>query len=269
MRGTEKYLAFLLIAAYLAAAVSAASYYADVTFDIDSSGFVQIRGLTNHPSLAAKETDEFTSKKGKFWLLNITLDNDFSDFAYAVYLPKDAAVNYAKSPTPLRIGSENGKTFVKGYGKDSRLEVIVQYSIEPSAEERNYFVFAALGVLLLGGGAWYFARRKPKETRHHRENPGHPGHSGHSETAREIGEKKESKEAWYNKEILIPRQRDIVGVLESHQKPVTQKYLEEHMEIPKSSLSRNIDSLVKRGILNKESNGMTNLLSINPKRPEF
>ena len=43
--------------------VCADDYYADITIDIDDSGFVTIDGITNHPDLLVGDTEIYTSKK--------------------------------------------------------------------------------------------------------------------------------------------------------------------------------------------------------------
>ena len=43
---------------------------------------------------------------------------------------------------------------------------------------------------------------------------------------------------------------------------ITQKELEEKMQIPKSSISRNVKTLQVKSILKKESVGQTNYLSL-------
>ena len=42
--------------------ISAQDYYADITIEVDSSGFVTIDGVTNHPDLLIENTEIYTSK---------------------------------------------------------------------------------------------------------------------------------------------------------------------------------------------------------------
>ena len=69
--------------------ISAENYYADIIIDVDSSGFVTINGITDHPDLLIKNTEMFTSKKQGYWLLNITKDDIFSDFVYVIPYQKN------------------------------------------------------------------------------------------------------------------------------------------------------------------------------------
>ena len=75
----------------------AEQYYADVTINVDNSGFVTVDGITNHPDLLINNTELYTSKKQSYWLLNITKEDIFSDFIYSLTLPSGSSINYVKS----------------------------------------------------------------------------------------------------------------------------------------------------------------------------
>ena len=98
--------------------VLADNYYADITINVDNSGFVTIEGTTNHPDLLAENTEIYTSKKQSYWLLNITKDEIFSDFVYVVTLPEGASINYVKSSSFIRIEEDLGSLVVKGFGQN-------------------------------------------------------------------------------------------------------------------------------------------------------
>jgi len=93
------------------------SYYADLAIDVDSSGFVTIDGVTNYPDLLVQDSQEYTSKKQSYWLLNITKNEIFSEYAYVITLPKSSSINYLKSTGSIRIEEELGNLLVKGYGE--------------------------------------------------------------------------------------------------------------------------------------------------------
>ncbi|MBU2442886.1 MAG: winged helix-turn-helix transcriptional regulator, partial [Nanoarchaeota archaeon] len=59
--------------------------------------------------------------------------------------------------------------------------------------------------------------------------------------------------------------REIMRIIEKNKKPITQAALEKILKIPKSSLSRNIDSLVRKDIITKEGKGMSNVLFLKNK----
>ncbi|MCX6710894.1 MAG: hypothetical protein NTZ02_02280, partial [Candidatus Woesearchaeota archaeon] len=64
MKGKAALFAVLIFAVLIiilyAASASAQGYYADVTFDILSSGQVKIWGITNHPMLSPGIYDNYT-----------------------------------------------------------------------------------------------------------------------------------------------------------------------------------------------------------------
>jgi ABC-type amino acid transport substrate-binding protein len=62
---------------------------------------------------------------------------------------------------------------------------------------------------------------------------------------------------------LPSRQKQIIDILfGSEDFSITQSLLEKKMSIPKSSLSRNVDSLVRKGFVDKKPYGMTNILKL-------
>jgi len=83
--------------------VYAQDYYADIEINVDDAGFVTINGQTNHPNLLIENSPIYTSKKQDYWLLNITLNEEFSEYVYSVDLPTSASINYIKSSGFFRI----------------------------------------------------------------------------------------------------------------------------------------------------------------------
>ncbi len=255
----------VIIIMLLAASITMAQeMYADVVFDVSDTGSVNIKGLTNHPSLSERTTNELTSKKGDYWVFNLSLNETFSAFVYSVELPEGAVISYAKGSTPVRIGN-NGRTFVKATGTSKEMGITIQYSIENGKKSTGNLILIPVAVLLavfsILAGIFIRSRRKLHPAR----EANHVPEAGQDLSYQEA----KQKQQWYDKSLLAERQRQIVELMEKHGKPVTQKRIEEEMGIPKSSLSRNIESLIRRGIIKKEGKGMTNIISINPKKPEI
>ncbi len=80
-RGFMPYIIAFLIFLNIA---MAQEYYGDVTISIDAGGNAVFTGLSNHPKLEDRSTQELTSKKGQYWLFNLTLAENFSDFVFRV-----------------------------------------------------------------------------------------------------------------------------------------------------------------------------------------
>ncbi len=214
-------------------AVSAEEFYADVLFDVDSSGRSSVSGRANHPFLAEGVVDSLTSMRGGVWLFNLTLPEGdvFSEYVYAVRLPEDAAVNYVKSGGQFRIVTDGGRITVRGVG-EGRLSAVVQYSILERESGVPVYVYVAAAAALAGGAGLVLYSRSRRVS---------PVVGGG---------------------VLTDRQRDILGIVSGEGRPVNQALVCERLGLPKSSVSRNVDGLVRMGLLRKTRTGMSTMLSL-------
>ncbi len=225
---------FLLMLIFLVPGVHS-SYYADVDIYVSNDGIVSIDGETNHPLLQVESSSDLTSKNGRFWLLNITVNDSFSDFIYHLHLPAGSVVNYLKTPTLARIETSHDELGIIGTGHERKFVVVVQYTIS-SGRGLVQYVSALIGLAVFIAGILLviFVRKKKKKP-------------------------------LYNSDSLTERQKQIVKLVEKSRKPITQTDIERATRFPKSSLSRNIGSLVRKGILKKEEKGMSNLIFLSNK----
>jgi len=209
-----------------------AGYYADIDIFLEDDGNVIIEGISNYPDLLTEQqSPDYTSKKGKYWLFNMTIDETFDEFIYRLHMPKDSDINYLKTRHLSRIDQDDSMTVI-GTGRDESLVILVQYSIN-KLENNNYILYLILLIVILTSLSTYFFL---------------------------FHKKKKLKQIDPN--ILTERQKIIYDILKKSKKPVTQKYIEEKTNLPKSSVSRNIESMVRKGIISKEKVGMSNKLSI-------
>lgn len=222
-------------------AICADSYYADLTILVDPSGYVTIDGYTNYPNLLVKDSQNYTSKDKSYWLLNISIEENFSEFVYTVILPKGASVNYIKSSGEIRITGEQGNLMVKGYGENKKLLIIIQYQIEKdyTSVAEMYGVIVAIiilitAIVLLLLYKYGFLKKKIKK-----------------EDIKDIELKG-----------LNERQKQIVKLLAEVNRPLTQTDIQRELKMPKAAVSRNIRTLEKKGIIEKERIGMSNLISL-------
>ena len=207
-------------------------YYADVTIEVDYTGEVTISGQTNHPQLLIEKTQNYTSKEGIYWTLNISISDSFSDYIFDVSFPEGTVINYLKVPSSFRIETYDGRLHLIGTGQEKPFSVVVQYRFEDKNTEQDYqILLGLLFVMVLLVTVYYLNlnQKKPKK-----------------------------KKTEYK--FLTDRQKQIVGYLESKKEPVTQAELQRELKFPKASLSRNIDSLINKGLLKKGRKGMTNLV---------
>ncbi len=219
---------FLLIVSFVEGA-----YYADVKIELNDDGSATITGDTNHPSLVKYSTMSYTTKKENTYTFNITLQEVFSSYIYEIKFPKGAKINYLKTPRLARIDDDSGIIKVIGTGSNQPFLIIAQYTL---SEKRNtlFFVIGLVSLLLFILVIFFILSRKARSK-----------YKGKS----------------YNPDALTQRQKQIISILEKNKGRITQAEIEKITKLPKSTLSRNIDSLIRRGIIKKEQKGMTNLIS--------
>ncbi|MCJ7570896.1 MAG: MarR family transcriptional regulator [Candidatus Thermoplasmatota archaeon] len=236
------FLCNLLILIIFLPTTSAQDYYADVTIDVDSYGFVTIDGTTNYPDLLIKNTEIYTSKKQSYWLFNITKDENFTDFVYVLTLPEGSSINYIKTTGSIRIEEDQGKLIVNGFGENVPFAIQVQYQIGISTEEEfikfdPVFIFLiAVIIILIAILAGIFVK--------------------------EIVKTYDLKEDGYDFKGLNQRQKQIMKLLIDKKTPLTQTDIQRELNIPKAAVSRNIRGLELKGLIEKEQIGMSNLIRL-------
>lgn len=225
----------------LPVSASPQSYYADIEIFADEAGFVTITGTTNHPTLIVDNSDMFTSKQKSIWKLNISTEEIFSNLVFKLHLPKNSVVNYLRTPSLARIEDSTGGLVIIGTAENQKLNLIAQYSTRKNAEVQwvegrlfywLIFIFAGIaGALLL----FFIAANKLKF----------------------------NKQKNHDLSFLTERQKIIYNIVKQSKKPLTQTAIQLKAGLPKSSVSRNIDSLVKRNLLIKNPSGMSNMITLN------
>jgi len=220
---------FLLLILMLST-VLAQEYYADVEIEIDETGLASISGSSNHPLLGG-QTDAFTSKRGTHWLFNLTLE-EFSDYYLSVQFPEGAEINYMKVQGSFRI-VPGQRIKVISTGESEKMELVAQYTIK--REDSFPVVIVILALLAAAVAAW----------------------SGRKLFLR----------AWIPRQkmaavrsTLTDAQRLIVDSLIAAKSPITQKQLQHRTKLPKATLSRNIEILHQKNIIEKQSRGLMNMI---------
>ena len=231
----------LLLLIYLPT-TSAQDYYADVKIDVDSYGFVTIDGTTNYPNLLAKNTENYTSKKQGYWLLNITKEENFTDFLYVLTLSEGASINYIKSSGSIRIEENQGKLVVRGLGENEPFSIQVQYQIGKSTGNESvkfdsvFLVLITVIIVLIAILIGIFIKERRTT--------------------------EEPKGDGYDFKGLTPRQKQIMTLLIDKKMPLTQTDIQRELNIPKAAVSRNIRGLEFKGLIEKEQIGMSNLIRL-------
>jgi len=218
---------FIITALMLSSSLSL--YYADVSIDIDKSGLVSVSGLTNHPDLNVKNTNAYTSKQGSTWTFNLTINENFSNYVYSVSLPGNAAVTYIKAPAGFRIEQGVSGIAVKGTGQNQFFQIVIQYQLIEDVYG-SYIILTVCGVIAFSL-LFYFLKTRVKKSK-----------------------KLDIKD-------YPERQRKILEIVSKKERTTLTELLKE-MKIPKSSLSRNIDSLVRQGAITSERKGMSKIIKL-------
>jgi len=216
-------------------------FYADITIDVDSSGFVTIEGVTNYPNLLVKNTEAYNLKKQSYWLLNITKEEIFSDFVYVLTLPESSSINYIKSSGSIRIEEDEGKLIINGFGENELFSIQIQYQTgkltDASFKFDPIFIFLINVIILLIAILIVIFIKDRKRTKVINKNG-------------------------YDLKGLSQRQKQIMKLLIDRKKPLTQTEIHRELNIPKASVSRNIRRLELKGLIEKEQIGMSNLIRI-------
>lgn len=222
--------------------VCAEEYYADLVIDVDNSGYVTIDGVTNHPDLLVDNTETYTWKKQSYWLLNITKNENFSDFIYNLNLPRGSSINYIKTSGSIRIEENFGNLLIKGFGQNESLSIIVQYQIKNTSF--NVLMLTLIFLVIVLSLYIIVSKLKPKK-------------KDLLDTNKKTDEKID-----YNFKGLSGRQIKIMKLLIDSEKPLTQRDIQKELDMPKAAVSRNVHSLELKGLIEIEKIGMSNLIRI-------
>ncbi len=222
----------LLLVVLLLCLPLATAYYADIVVDVAPTGEVSISGTTNHPTLLVKASQNYTSKDAQYWLLNITKDGFFEAGVVEIMLPKGTDVNYLKAPSFSRFTQANDRLVIVSTLENKPFSFLVQYSITPEETNDSFKVWFVILIATVSIFLSLFLFKKKRATTD------------------------------FDLSVLPSRQRAIMKILIRHNGRLTQAQLEKSMDLPKSSLSRNVDALVRLGLIEKIPTGMTNVLKL-------
>jgi uncharacterized membrane protein len=217
--------------------------YADVNLRVDERGIVYFSGTTNYEPFTS-QSEYFTSKKGPYWLLNITTKEEFSDYYLSVEFPKNTEINYIKTSGNFRI-TETPSLRVITSGEEEKIEIVVQYVL--ISRPINYLNFIGAFIILVSVIFIIFFFAKQKRPKHEK-----------------IDTNKQSHEKLnIIKHTLTDNQKAILDILQQSKGPITQKQLQHRTNLPKATLSRNLELLKQKNIITKQSRGMANVIFIN------
>jgi uncharacterized membrane protein len=218
-------------------------YYADIDIRVDDSGVVSINGKTNHPDLLAENSEWYTFKNQSYWLLNITKNEVFSDYIYALTLPQGSTINYIKSSGFRGIKEESGRLIITGSGGNESLSIVVQYQINNRSLDFNILLILGMLMLILVILLVFIIYQNKRK---------------------KLGDSDErlDNDIGYNFRGLTDRQKQIIELLIEAKRPLTQVEIEKELDIPKAAVSRNVHSLEIKSLIEIEKIGMSNLIRL-------
>jgi uncharacterized membrane protein len=234
---------FLFFLVFLAICSSAYSQtnYADISVRVDERGTAFFSGSTNY-LLFKQESENFTTKKGPYWVLNITTREPFSDYFISVEFPKNTEINYIKTSGSFRIAETPSLRLITS-GSKGPVEIIVQYKVGSGSgfsHDPAYINILAVGIASIL--IMYFSLQKIRSF--HKKKGG-------SDRLKII------------KHTLTDNQRLILDILLQSRDPLTQKQLQHRAGLAKATLSRNLELLKQKNIITKQSRGMSNVIFLN------
>ena len=146
---------FLLFLTFLLCISSInAGSYADITIDVDSDGSIDISGSTDYSEFnSVIDSQEFTSKDGEYWILNLSSDEIlFDSYIFELNLPKNSEINYLKTTKTIRFVDREDSNTVIGTGENKVFNLLVQYKLGSGTileGDKKYYLPLVYGFLLI------------------------------------------------------------------------------------------------------------------------
>lgn len=270
------FILFLIISEFSFSSLNSHDLYADIEIEVSQTGLVTITGLTNYEDFQNIQTHQYTSKNGEMWLLNISVDEVFSEYLFRLILPENSVVNYIRTTPNIRFETVDSRLNIIGVGQNRKFELVVQYSYKEENSRLQQSIHPVIitlfliFIILLLAIVFYlvikvkFTSKKLNEELNHSNNE----ITQRVDPSNSDKDKNISKNNQCDYEVLkqtyayLPsRQREIISIL-CEEKQITQRALEKRLNIPKSSVSRNVHSLVIKKIIVKKESGNTNVLEL-------
>ncbi len=137
---------------------------------------------------------------------------------------------------------------VSGFGENESFSVLVQYQVEKTSDNKVlarfdtvFIVLLIVIISLIVVLAILFVRDKK---------------------SKEVVEKTKLDEDDTKFKGLNERQKQIMKLLIDRKTPLTQTDIQKELNIPKAAVSRNIHGLERKGLIEKEQMGMSNLIRL-------
>jgi hypothetical protein len=214
---------------FLVATVASVSgaFYADTTFYVDGDGTVSVQGSSNHPRLTTGVYENLTSSADGVEVFAVSINESFSDYLFTVDLPGGAEIISVESEASTRINTEGSGLQVRGVAENKPFGVRVEYTVD---EQDTTTWWPVLVVAVLAGFAatyWYL------------------------------------RDSWESPRDVNDRQRRILVFLHGRGGEATQSVIADELDLPKSSTSRNLATLERKGYVDRVDEGNAKTVVLN------
>lgn len=190
--------------------------YADLTFTVDGDS-IEVSGKTSS-NISTGRTSEYIDGN----TFSFTTNQSFSDYIITVRLPDTADITEIETSGTQRISSDNGHLVLTSVGTNEPVRVIITYNEKEGTTAVGFKGALLVSAIILAGLATYFF----------------------------VGQ----TNTYSVPEDINDRQERILRFVADNQ-PVTQQVISDELDLPKSSVSRNIASLTRQGYLDETNEG--------------
>ncbi len=217
-------------------------YYADLLIEVNENGESTFSGITNYELLQPKTSQEYTTKLGNKWTFQLDINETFSEYVYEIKFPIGTEIQNIQTNSSYRITTKDGRITLIGTGNETQLKIKTDYLIKKSELDPTIIIFTIIIFAIIVAGYLLLKNNKSKK------------------------ENQTTKNLIYDKDALTERQLKIIELLERNNGKITQAQLQKTLNYPKAALSRNLQTLEKKEIIEKERKGMTMLVKIKTKK---
>ncbi|MFA6089522.1 MAG: hypothetical protein WC755_06675 [Candidatus Woesearchaeota archaeon] len=218
-------------------------------------------------------TSELTKKDGKKWTFYYNAKRNVSKTEISVSLPKNAVINYISSPLLVYIQSSGEVVTIEFTGNNKPAEITIQYEIMSNLDSGFFttgtIIIGIIVLIMIIASIVFLLNKKKsnkKENIEEKKNEEHKTkqtahHTTHTEQSHHGIDMDKLATV---KLTLNETQLKIIDALLEKKGEAKQTVIMYMTNIPKASLSRNVELLAQKNIVEKFYNGTSNFIKIHP-----
>ncbi|MFC1691404.1 helix-turn-helix transcriptional regulator [Nanoarchaeota archaeon] len=282
-----------IIAVFLLLSLSsqAIEYYIDENIYLDNTGSASITGEANidllkyikpDKNVIKGETPELTLKKDRYWLFQYETEQNLSSIIIKLNLPKNTVINHIDTNLKINIENTDQGIQIKFLGSNKPLKIKLQYYMSDhptkligeinneNGQEKAFYetVIILEGIIILIFIVmliFILTRKKKKSVIAQKTKNKKTAKKHKSNKIKKKGEAEIDHEKITTiRPTLNETQLRILDALIERKGICSQSIIQHMTNIPKSSLSRNIDIMHKKNIIVKYYTGTRNNVKLHP-----